>query len=82
MGVVGAGNGAGGTAAVIITVFLAAAGLLLYFVPLIVAAARHVRNLGSVAVINVFAGWTVIGWVVALALACRTQDPVSRSASG
>lgn len=47
----------------------------LYFVPLIVAMARHVPNIGSVAVINIFLGWTVIGWVVALAMAVRTVPP-------
>jgi len=44
----------------------------LYFVPTIVAAVRHVTNTGSVIVINFFLGWTFIGWVVALAMACRT----------
>ena len=44
----------------------------LYFLPTIVAVARKVTNQGSVAVINCFLGWTLIGWVVALAMACRT----------
>jgi hypothetical protein len=48
---------------------------LLYFLPTIVAAARKVTNLGSVAVINVFLGWTCIGWVVALAMAVKTVHP-------
>lgn len=43
-----------------------------YFLPLIVAWRRHVVNVGSVAVINVLLGWTLIGWVVALAMALRT----------
>jgi T4 superinfection immunity protein len=41
---------------------------LLYFVPTIVAAARHTTNRRSVAVINIFLGWTFIGWIVALAM--------------
>ena len=45
-----------------------------YFVPTIVAVSRKVRNQGSVVVINLFLGWTFIGWVVALAMACRTRD--------
>jgi hypothetical protein len=45
----------------------------LYFLPTIVAAARHVANDGSVAVINFFLGWTFIGWVVALAVAARSK---------
>jgi len=58
------------------------AGILCYFVPLIVAVRRHVRHLGSVAVVNIFLGWTVIGWVVALAMAFRSAEPVTRSAAG
>jgi hypothetical protein len=45
----------------------------LYFIPLIVAMVRHVPNVGSVAVINIFLGWTIIGWVVALAMAVRSH---------
>lgn len=48
-----------------------------YWVPSITAARRHVPNAGSVAVINLFLGWTLIGWVVALAMACRSQPAVT-----
>ncbi|MGZ3318581.1 MAG: superinfection immunity protein [Isosphaeraceae bacterium] len=44
----------------------------LYFTPLIVALIRKVPNTGSVAVINVFLGWSIIGWVVSLAMASRS----------
>lgn len=40
----------------------------LYFLPSIVAIQRE-KNTGMVFVINLFLGWTVIGWVVSLALA-------------
>lgn len=55
---------------------MAAVGLLLivlYFVPAIVANWRDVKDVGSVCVINLLLGWTLIGWVVALAMACRTE---------
>jgi hypothetical protein len=45
----------------------------LYFVPTFVALARQVPHQGSVVVINLFLGWTLIGWVVALAMACRSR---------
>jgi hypothetical protein len=45
----------------------------LYFVPTIVAVRRKVVNSGSVFVINLFLGFTLIGWVVALAMAARTD---------
>ena len=44
-----------------------------YFIPTIVATHRNVVNKWSVAVVNGFLGWTLIGWVVALAMALRTQ---------
>jgi len=54
---------------------LLAAGVVAYFVPAITGAVRHVRNLGSVIVVNLFLGWTVIGWIVALAMAFRSRAP-------
>lgn len=41
-----------------------------YFIPSIVAISRGMHNKGSIIVVNVFLGWTLIGWVVALAMAC------------
>jgi len=43
-------------------------GIALYFLPTIVALARKMPNVGSVIVINLFLGWTIIGWIVALAM--------------
>jgi hypothetical protein len=57
-------------------VFLLIVAIGLYFLPTIVAVTRKVTNTGSVAVINFFLGWTMIGWVVALAMACRTSHLV------
>jgi len=50
--------------------FILLAGL--YFTPLIVALIRKVPNIGSLAVINIFLGWSIIGWIVALAMAARS----------
>lgn len=47
-------------------------GLSVYFLPSIVGQARHVPNVGSIVVINLFLGWTVLGWVIALAMAARS----------
>ena len=51
---------------------LIAVGIAFYFLPSIVAGARHVPNVGSVVILNFFLGWTLIGWVVALAMAARS----------
>jgi CHASE2 domain-containing sensor protein len=52
----------------------------IYFTPVIIAWTRHSPRRGWVTVINVFAGWTVIGWIAALVMACqsRAQEPVTR----
>jgi Superinfection immunity protein len=44
-------------------------GIGLYFLPSIIAAVRHTHNTTGVVLINIFFGWTVIGWVAALLMA-------------
>ncbi|MGP4114298.1 superinfection immunity protein [Streptomyces sp. 4N509B] len=51
----------------------------LYLLPTFVAFGRGVRNAGSVLVVNLFLGWTLVGWVVALAMAARSSDGRPRS---
>jgi len=65
-----AAQSAGPNAAVIAIVWVLV--IVAYWVPTIVAVARKAPNRGSVAVINGFLGWTFVGWVVALAMACRS----------
>ena len=52
----------------------------LYFIPTIVAMARHHHNALAVGMLNFFLGWTFIGWVVALVWACTAvrTAPVHR----
>ncbi|MEE1771581.1 MULTISPECIES: superinfection immunity protein [unclassified Streptomyces] len=47
-------------------------GIVVYFLPFMIAAGRGV-NTGSVFVINLFLGWTFIGWVVALAMSMGSR---------
>src|SRR3989304_4920555 len=49
--------------------------LALYFLPTIVALSRRGPNSGSVTLINLLLGWTVIGWLVALAMAVKPKHP-------
>jgi hypothetical protein len=47
--------------------------LALYFAPAIIAAARNTHNATPILLLNIFLGWTVIGWFVALLMAiCST----------
>ncbi len=47
-----------------------------YFAPAVVAYFRKTKNIGAVIVINVFLGWTLIGWVAALAMAVSGERTV------
>lgn len=49
-------------------------GLLVYFIPCFVAAYRNHPNGAPIAVVNLFLGWTLIGWVVALAWSVKAFD--------
>jgi hypothetical protein len=49
--------------------------LLAYWIPTFIALARHVPAKAQVVVVNLFLGWTVIGWVVALVMALRAVPP-------
>lgn len=60
---------------VIWTLWIVAATICIYLIPTFVAYQRGVPNRASVAVINVFLGWSLIGWVVALAMAARDVRP-------
>jgi len=48
-------------------------GLVLYFLPAIVAFARSRRDTRRILLLNFLLGWTAIGWVVALVWALK-QD--------
>ena len=41
-------------------------GIGLYFLPTIFAVVRRKRNILGIVLLNVFAGWTFIGWIIAL----------------
>ena len=50
----------------------------LYFLPSIVASRRGLPNRNSVFVINFFFGWTLIGWVIPMAMAVSNAEAKSR----
>lgn len=58
-----------GTIAILVLLFL-------YFMPTIVAVIRQVPNLGSVVIINLFLGWSFLGWVISMAMAARSRPAV------
>ena len=59
--------------ALLATVALIVVVLGLYWLPSIVGYFRHVPSIVSVVVANALLGWTVIGWVISLAMALRPR---------
>ena len=64
---------------------IAAASAALYLLPALIARARHLPALTAVVTLNVLAGWTLIGWAIALAIALRAAHhraaPAARNMS-
>ena len=47
--------------------------IFLYFVPTALAVCREHRQMAPVIIVNVLLGWTLIGWVAALAWAAMNE---------
>lgn len=45
-----------------------------YMIPWAIAATRGKANAGSIGWLNLFLGWTVIGWIIALVMACGSHQ--------
>jgi len=44
-------------------------GIGIYFLPSLVAVARHTHNATGIFLLNLFLGWTGIGWIIAFIMA-------------
>jgi hypothetical protein len=53
-----------------------------YFLPWAVAATRHKSNTLAIALVNLLLGWTVVGWVVALVMACGSHQMAAVAPQG
>lgn len=47
----------------------------LYFLPTLCAGARGRRNTGAIFILNLFLGWSLVGWVIALVWAFTADQP-------
>lgn len=70
--------GIGGVELALLLPFIAVATVP-YFIPTIVAAARRHSNLMMIGLINLLAGWTIVGWFVAFLWSLR--DPNTRTST-
>ena len=46
-----------------------------YILPSLIGVVRHGEAASRLVIINLLLGWSVVGWVAALVLACRARDP-------
>jgi hypothetical protein len=51
-------------------------GFVMYFLPSLIALARNKRDITAIVLLNFFLGWTMIGWIVALIWAVKTDYPM------
>ena len=49
-----------------VVLFMAFISLAIYFVPVVIAYVRKHNNFVAICILNVFAGWTFLGWLAAL----------------
>jgi len=50
-------------------------GFVLYFLPTIIALIKSKRDTVAILLLNLFLGWSVIGWIVALVWAAKNDVP-------
>lgn len=55
-----------GKMALVGIIFLVVGGIGIYFLPAIVATFRNHHQANAIAILNLFLGWTLLGWVIAL----------------
>lgn len=48
-------------------------GIVIYLVPSLLAILRHNQKIGVIALINIFLGWSIIGWIVALVMSLSSK---------
>ena len=70
------------TALVLVSFLAAQEAVAVYCVPTLIALIRGLPNRGHIAVINMYLGWSIIGWVYALIQAIKPADaPAAESFS-
>lgn len=57
-------------------IFLLLLGILIYFTPSLLALSRNHHNSMAIIMLNLFLGWTFLGWVLALIWAGTAVSPI------
>ncbi len=67
------------TTSVFVWLVLSLTGFAVYFIPALIAFIRHHRRKLAILVLNILAGWTVLGWVGALIWALVSERKTATS---
>jgi hypothetical protein len=67
------GSSSAGLATILFVGGLILVGTGFYFLPVVIAGARHHHQVAPILIVNLFFGWTFIGWVAALAWSFSAQ---------
>ncbi|MFZ0806798.1 MAG: superinfection immunity protein, partial [Candidatus Sulfotelmatobacter sp.] len=57
--------------------FFGLGGAVMYFLPTIIAAIKSKRDTLAIFLLNFFLGWSVIGWIIALIWAAKSDIPAT-----
>lgn len=61
---------------VVVVAWICAVITFAYMLPWAIAATRGRSNQGTIGLINLLLGWSFVGWVIALVMACQSHSPV------
>jgi predicted membrane protein len=64
------------TGVALFIIFLLCLGFFFYFIPTFVARSRGHKDLGAIFFINLFIGWTLLGWLICLIWAMSGENVV------
>lgn len=64
---------------VIVWGFLIAGVSLFYFMPSFIAKLRKHPNFSGILIVNLLIGWTGIGWIIALVMACTNNSATNNT---
>lgn len=63
--------------AVVAVAWVSAVITLTYMLPWAIAVTRGRSNMAAIGVLNLLLGWSLVGWIVALVMACQAHAPVA-----
>ncbi|WP_449386034.1 superinfection immunity protein [Cellulomonas soli] len=62
--------------AVVALAWVSAVLTVAYMLPWAIAASRGRSNQGTIGILNLLLGWSLIGWIVTLVMACQAHTPL------